>query len=293
MALPLVVGTDGSDSALEAVDWAADEASVRGLPLRIVHASLWDRYEGRALASTRKPAEEQELTRQIAESAAERARSRRPGLEVSAEVLAEDTTYGLLREGTRAGALVVGHRGRGEMAGLLLGSVGLTLAGRAECPVVVVRGDRDESGARDGERWIVLGVGPDDNSAAAVDFAFSEAELHGCGVRAVHAWRMVPGEGAEWIGYEDEAVMAHRRRAEEHLDQALRAAAAAHPGVRHRRHTGEGHARKVLLETLDDADLLVVGARRRDSPFGLQLGPVNHAMLHHAPCPVAVVPQPV
>lgn len=45
MTLPLVVGTDGSDAALKAVDWAADEAAVRGVPLRIVYASLWERYE--------------------------------------------------------------------------------------------------------------------------------------------------------------------------------------------------------------------------------------------------------
>ncbi|MFF3949020.1 universal stress protein [Streptomyces sp. NPDC001902] len=291
MTLPLVVGTDGSDAALKAVDWAADEAEVRGLPLRIVHASLWERYEGRAPSFSRVPPEAQILAQHIASSARERAGLRRPGLEVSAEVLAEDTTYALLREATRATAVVVGHRGRGDMAGLLLGSVGLTLAGRAECPVVVVRGDREERDAGSGQGWIVLGVGPDENSAAAVEFAFHEAQLRGCGVRAVHAWRMPPGGSAEY-GYEDEAAKNHRRRAEEHLDQALRAAATARPGVRHHRYVQEGHARKVLLATLDDADLLVVGARRRNSPFGLQLGPVNHAVIHHAPCPVALVPQP-
>ncbi|MDX2702393.1 universal stress protein [Streptomyces sp. PA03-6a] len=291
MTLPLVVGTDGSDAALKAVDWAADEAEVRGLPLRIVHASLWERYEGRAPSFSRVPPEAQILAQHIASSARERAGLRRPGLEVSAEVLAEDSTYALLREATRATAVVVGHRGRGDMAGLLLGSVGLTLAGRAECPVIVVRGDREERDTGSGQGWIVLGVGPDENSAAAVEFAFHEAQLRGCGVRAVHAWRMPPGGSAEY-GYEDEAAKTHQRRAEEHLDQALRAAATARPGVRYHRDVQEGHARKVLLSTLDDADLLVVGARRRNSPFGLQLGPVNHAVIHHAPCPVALVPQP-
>lgn len=292
MTLPLVVGTDGSDASLNAVDWAADEAAVRGVPLRIVYASLWERYEGRAPSFSRAAPEGRVLARHIVSSGEERACLRRPDLEVTAEVLAEDTTYALLREGTRAAAVVVGHRGRGDMAGLLLGSVGLTLAGRAECPVIVVRGDRAGGDTGNGQGWIVLGVGPDDNSSAAVEFAFREARLRGCGVRAVHAWRMPPGEGAEWTGYEDEAATAHRRRAEDHLDQVLRVVAADCPGVRYRRYAGEGHARKVLLATLDDADLLVVGARRRNSPFGLQLGPVNHAMLHHAPCPVAVVPQP-
>lgn len=58
----------------------------------------------------------------------------------------------------------------------------------------------------------------------------------------------------------------------------------------HRR-TVEGHARRVLLDASADAGLLVVGARRREGHFGLQLGGVAHAVLHHSACPVAVVPQ--
>lgn len=46
MTLPLVVGVDGSEAGLWAADWAADEAALHGLELRIVHASLWERYEG-------------------------------------------------------------------------------------------------------------------------------------------------------------------------------------------------------------------------------------------------------
>lgn len=46
MELPLVVGVDGSEPSMRAVDWAADEAALRGVPLRLVYASLWERYEG-------------------------------------------------------------------------------------------------------------------------------------------------------------------------------------------------------------------------------------------------------
>jgi nucleotide-binding universal stress UspA family protein len=53
----------------------------------------------------------------------------------------------------------------------------------------------------------------------------------------------------------------------------------------------EKPARQALLEAASTADLLVVGARRRLGHPGLQLGLINHALLHHAPCPVAVVPQ--
>jgi nucleotide-binding universal stress UspA family protein len=46
--LPIVVGVDGSESSLGAIDWAADEAALHGLPLRLVHACLWEPYEGPA-----------------------------------------------------------------------------------------------------------------------------------------------------------------------------------------------------------------------------------------------------
>ena len=53
----------------------------------------------------------------------------------------------------------------------------------------------------------------------------------------------------------------------------------------------EGAARRALLKAAGGADLLVVDARRRHGHIGLRLGLVNHAVLHHAPCPIAVVPQ--
>ena len=54
----------------------------------------------------------------------------------------------------------------------------------------------------------------------------------------------------------------------------------------------EGHARAVLSDASRDADLLVIGARRRQRHFGLQLGRVTHGVLHHSACPVVIVPEP-
>ncbi|MFG3344198.1 universal stress protein [Streptomyces sp. NPDC048018] len=75
------------------------------------------------------------------------------------------------------------------------------------------------------------------------------------------------------------------------LDRVLAAAASGYPRVRLRRTTFEGPAHKVLTERSAAADLLVVGARRRDGLVGLELGRIAHRALHHASCPVAVVPQ--
>lgn len=88
-------------------------------------------------------------------------------------------------------------------------------------------------------------------------------------------------------GYEQQAV--------EILDKALSDAAADHPAVDVHRRTAEGTARNVLPDASTEADLLVVGVRRQDSHghIGMQLGRVAHTALHHAACPVAVVPQRV
>jgi nucleotide-binding universal stress UspA family protein len=87
MELPLVVGVDGSESSLQAVDWVVDEAARLGLPLRLVHASLWERYEGSRPSfstdfSTDRPAEEV-MAEHIIVSCAERARLRNPEVKVA------------------------------------------------------------------------------------------------------------------------------------------------------------------------------------------------------------------
>lgn len=109
MAAPLVVGTDGSADALRAVDWATEEAALRRCPLRLVYASLWARYEVPALsAGGPRRARRTGAARSIAAAAEERARARRPGVAVTAEVCDEDPVYALLDASDGAAALIVG-----------------------------------------------------------------------------------------------------------------------------------------------------------------------------------------
>ncbi|MFF9307030.1 universal stress protein [Streptomyces sp. NPDC014777] len=75
------------------------------------------------------------------------------------------------------------------------------------------------------------------------------------------------------------------------LDEALREAAERHRDVPVNREVVEGAARRALLDAAADTDLLVVGARWRHGHVGLQLDLVNHVVLHHAPCPIAIVPR--
>ncbi|MFC5213760.1 universal stress protein [Streptomyces coerulescens] len=282
--LPIVVGVDGSEPSLRAVDWAADEAVLRGLSLRLVYASLWERYEGDALAHDLGKPSGQVRAHDVVTAAARRAHRRRGDLKVLTDSLPEEPEYALVRESRGAALLVTGTRGRGGMAEALLGSVSLTVAGHAHCPMVVVRGGHDNA-VRPGGR-IVVGVG----AGAPVRFAFEEARLRGASVEAVRAWRFPAREATDHPLLAGAPAGLHERQAAQALDEALRGVAA---DVEVRRRVVEGHARTVLADASRDADLLIVGARRRPRHFGLQLGRVAHGVLHHSVCPVAVVPEQV
>lgn len=291
MEFPLVVGVDGSDSSLAAVDWAVDEAARHGLPLHLVHASRWEMYEGAQPSfSTGRPAEEI-MAEHIVASCVERARRRNPEVKVTGSAMPEDAVSALLGAGPEAFALVTGSRGRGEIAGMLLGSVSLAVAARAVCPVIVIRGA--EPNRRGGFGRIVVGIGDATGGARAVRFAIREAAVRNCALTAVRAWRNPSQEPVDHMLIADDAARLREERAAAGLDEAVREAVREHPQVDVHRRPVEGPAHRVLLTASAEADLVVVGARRRHGHFGLQLGRVAHALLHHSDCPVAVVPQPV
>ncbi|MDF3143651.1 MULTISPECIES: universal stress protein [unclassified Streptomyces] len=271
MTIPLVVGVDGSEASLEAVDWAADEAVRHEVPLHLLHAAR--NHEASDVLG----------------AASERARAGAPTVRLSSEVLHDDAASALVDKGRNAFALVLGSRGLGDLAGMLLGSVSLAVAARADCPVVVVRGAAEHRGAEFGS--VVVGVEDGEGSGTAVQFAFREARARGCRLVAVHAWSTPLGafttpQAPPWY-----ALETHRRPPAQVLDDALRGAAELCGDAPVSRRVIEGPARQALLEAASEADLLVVGARRRQGHLGLQLGLINHAVLHHAPCPVVVVPQ--
>ncbi|TDC09769.1 universal stress protein [Streptomyces sp. 8K308] len=274
----MVVGVDGSESCLAAVDWAVDEAARHERPVRLVYGSFWERYEGLTSDAGLDRPDGGTLGREVLAAAERRAAGRGPAVEVSTAARAEPPVRALVEEGRSAFAVVVGSRGRGPLASMMLGSVSLGVAGRADCPVVVVRGTR----ATPAGRRVVLGVRGAERDAEALEFAFREAEVRSCGLLALHAWRPTT----------DAARAADEAAARALLDDALARAAERHPGVRVTRDIAEGPARPALLGAAEAADLLVVGAHRRRGEDGLHLGLTGHALLHFAACPVAVIPRP-
>ena len=135
----IVVGVDGSGSSEGALQWAADEARRRGTGLHVV--TCWTQpivLSPSPLATI--PAEGLERdARELAEKEIASVLGESTGdLDVSVEVIEGPAALRLLDFGNIAEMIVVGSRGRGGFAGLLLGSVSQHLAEHAPCPVVII-----------------------------------------------------------------------------------------------------------------------------------------------------------
>ncbi|RZT77136.1 nucleotide-binding universal stress UspA family protein [Micromonospora violae] len=126
---PVVVGVDGSEPALVALGFAAERAAQRQLPLRVLHA--WTAGPGGAAGV---PDE-----RAAVEQALEPWRRTFPQLAVTVDLMPTSPAAMLIEASRAARLVVVGSRGRGGLAGMLLGSVSQQLIQHADCPVAVVR----------------------------------------------------------------------------------------------------------------------------------------------------------
>ncbi|MFI1484853.1 universal stress protein [Streptomyces sp. NPDC020747] len=280
MTRPITVGADGSAESLAAVHWAAREAVRRSLALRVVHA--WEKSDG------------EDRTADVRDALAETAREvtdRHPDLPVTTDLLEGDRVDALVAAAADAETLVLGTRGHGAIVGFLLGSVGQQVVAESARPVVLVRaGDLAESEAAG--REIVVGQqgGPDD-SAAALQFAFETAAARGAAVRVVRAWSLptVFTFSPASLKLADEAGGLEQYE-EKALAEALRPWEERFPEVRVTQQVEMGSAGEVLLTAAAPAQLLVVGRRAHRSAVGARVGSVAHAAMHHAPCPVAVVP---
>ena len=140
---------------------------------------------------------------------------------------------------------------------------------------------------------VVVGFDGSSTSQAALDWALAEAPRHGSDLDVVTAWRY-PAQWAE--GYnekwaDDEAALAARARRCAEDAVRRRVDGAAVPTWVHV-HAVRGSAGQILVERSVDADLLVVGRRGRGQLASALLGSVSSACVHHAACPVVVVPEP-
>jgi nucleotide-binding universal stress UspA family protein len=295
-AARIVVGYDASASARTAVGWAAEEAARRGLPLSVVYAADYTGLVGGPISmSPALPGVSVDEAKRIAEGGAELARARRSDVEVLATTFAGSASTVLIEESRAAAIVVVGTRGHGDVAGVLLGSVASRVAAHAQCPVVVVRGeDLVVAGA---DRPVVVGVDGSPAAGVALETAVARATDAGAALRIVCAWRpTAPGawEGEYWlaVGAATDPDETARDAAERVAADAAAAVQRLAPDLTVETSVRGGDAAAVVLAAAGDAGLVVVGARGRGSLASLLLGSVSHGVVHGARCPVMIVRAP-
>ncbi|MFG2592066.1 universal stress protein [Streptomyces sp. NPDC048438] len=285
MSGTITVGLDGTDHASAAADWAAEEAERRGAALRLVHAWAWHPID---VVYVGDRAAEERWVRNMLDEARSRVAGRHPALDVTTELLVGDPVPALIAEAARADMVVLGSRGYGTLAGYLLGSVSMKVLRQAAGPVVMV-GEPNSATPHQAPE-VVVGVEPGQIGDPVLEFAFSAAVVRGTTLRAVHAWSLPTAlawsPGSLYLVEEANALEQINR---EVLADTLKPWRNKYPQLEVIEHFEIGSASEVLLSNSARAGLVVVG--RRSHEAGLRrLGPVTHAVLHHATAPVAVVP---
>ncbi|MFG3294235.1 universal stress protein [Streptomyces sp. NPDC048179] len=290
---PVIAAVDGSDDSLRALDWAVDAARRRGTSLRVVHVrqyAAWGQPDVLVAGEPDGPGDP------VLDEVRDRLRTG-TGEPAAEYVALEGAPTALLPQlGADAQLLVLGSRGRGGFASLLLGSNGLAAARDAGCPVVVVprpgREVHEELPAAPRPR-VVVGVDVDSPDDATLAFAFAEAAGRDALLQVIAAY---PWPVQSWAAAggmvppavdQDEVEHETRTLAEGFLAPHLK----NHPDVRTQILAPPGDAAGLLVSASKDADLVVVGRhRRRPLAPARMMGSVTQAVLLHAAAPVAVVP---
>lgn len=285
---PIVVGIDGSQAAERAARWAAEQARDRGARLELVHTLAWP-YEGVRVTSN----EDRVLAKGM-QTGAEQLLGKLAGTltpvlpsdQIGWRIEQGDPVAALCADSANAQEIVMGGRGVGGIAGLLIGSTATAVAQSAHCPVVVLP---DESTAFVSERRsVVVGVEARGRDEDVLAFAFAEAAARGTDVVAVHAWQDAGVDSglhtmSPLLDWADVAADAQRLLAE-----SLAGWREKEPDVPVREVVVRERTAPALLAVGLTAQLLVVGR----TPHGRlpRFGSATHAVLHRAGCPVAVVP---
>lgn len=286
----VIVGADGSQASLAAVDWAAEEARRLGWRLHIVCAYAVPAFTVASLDGGFAAVDDTAIqagAQTVLEEATERAGT---GLEVTSALELGDPAGVLVELSRQCGLAVVGSRGGGGFADRLLGTVSSALPAHAHCPTVVVplqEGDDDRDFTP--VRRMVVGVDGSESATVALKRAVEEASYWNAHLTAVATVPIGGGAGSlAWLpaAVDRDEVLADVKVG---LGVAVEKAVAGQD-VRVAQHALDGNAAALLAEFSTAVDLVVVGSRGRGGFAGLLLGSTSQAVLNHAVCPVMVVP---
>ncbi|CAM01734.1 nucleotide-binding universal stress UspA family protein [Saccharopolyspora erythraea NRRL 2338] len=286
----VVAGFDLSDASRRAVWWAAAEAASRHRPLLLVHVFVWPFAEltqvtvpgQREIMEPLKDALRRELQTLVAGC-----RELAPDVDVRDDMPFGDPAEELAAKAEDAALLVLGAVGTGGAHWRELGSTAAELAARRSgAPMVVVRGEEPAQGPAP----VVVGVDGSQVSERAIGFAFDFASRHGGELVAVHSLSDLPLDPYARVQRWELPWSEMRDDALEVLSESLAGWPEQYPDVPVRRVVAAEQPPRTLFDEAKGARLLVVGSHGRGRVRRLVLGSVSHAVVHHAPCPVAVLP---
>jgi nucleotide-binding universal stress UspA family protein len=278
----ICVGVDGSPASQSALRWAATEAAATNAELVVRHVYDWRVVGAIAQVAGVIVHQARSTATALVEQAVEQVRSTAPGVNVRGEAVLGAPGPVLVSASKEFDLTVLGSRGRGGFASLLLGSVSQHVATHASGPVVVVRGRPAPGGP------IIVGVDGSPASDFAVRLAFEEAVAHQVGVMALRVY------APEYAGWDIDATAdvedPVRRRDNEmrHVADDVAPWREKYPEVSVRCVALDGHTAEVLIGLSASARLVVVGTRGHGGFAGLLLGSVGQQLLHHADCPVYI-----
>ncbi|MGW5193359.1 universal stress protein [Kribbella sp. NPDC004138] len=285
----IVVGVDGAWRRSGAVDWAVQEAVRRRMPLRAVHvvddrhAQTPVRVEGQVIMAAPIP----EIDRRLLDDVEKYLAAAAPEQDLDADVVIGAPDRRLAELSADAELTVVGRRGIGGFARLLIGSTSEYVANHGDGPIVVVPdGWRPE---RHANAPVVVGVDRYDGNDAAMEFACETAALHDAPLWMVLAWD-VPAAYTWDVAAAGELTEDWEHLAQDRLDSIAAQWRHKYPDIEVERKLLRSHPVAALLETAESAgaQLVVTGGRRHRLP-GVVVGSVARGVLHHATIPVAVV----
>ncbi|MGW0962137.1 universal stress protein [Streptomyces gelaticus] len=280
---PVIVGVDGSDPAHRAALWAAAEAARRDSPLHIVHAA--DTDDRTRWVSAERVDRVSNAGRELLRDTAAAIEEHCPGLHITTELSRGAPVPSLHRTAGLHGTVVVGNRGLGGFEYLMLGSVGLKVAAGATTPVIVVRGLDDGAGT-----GVVLVAVRDEHDAECARYAAREAEIRKAALRLLHVWNVFEFTGTAVTMLDDIETLVGEQV--HHLTAVANRIRDEFPAL-----TVQADAEKslavagTLVEASRHTDLLVMGGRRSPGYIGPTLGQATHSLLHHAHCPVQLIPR--
>lgn len=280
---PIVVAVDGSERNRSAVAWAAHEAAALGCALTLVTVVP---EQGLPVRHDRGRTREQAALDMLADLRSE-ARDIVAEASVGTAVASGHPVEALLGRASAARLIVVGKRGLGGFARVMVGSTSIALAGRSPVPVAIVPDGWDQSGSTG--RPVVLGVDLDRTDTQPTRLAFARARRLGVPLVAVHGWE-TPAPYTWDAGAATDAVTELDEQIARAFDAWLATWVERYPDVVVRPMRTHKHPAAAILDAAHEAQLVVLGRHPAGVFGGFAFGSVARAVLHYAETPVVTVP---